>query len=100
MPRLQPSPGDGVRKDGTACNVEDSDSIMASTLESMSEQQQNLPFLVTHYLAHFQKEHNAAERAFDAEKRKALDKIRQATREIASAFSSLGAYGTAFGVSD
>jgi hypothetical protein len=64
--------------------------------------QEDLPFLVTHYLANFHKEQHKEESkasSLDSEQNEALDRIRRATNEIASAFSTLGAYGTSYRVS-
>ncbi len=89
--------------------------------------QQELPFLVTHWLANYggsgdknqtvtalttpspptmttssrttTTRENAAAALSDAERQEALSRIRRATSEIASAFATLGAYGTTIRVS-
>lgn len=67
-----------------------------NVMASLDQSPQDIPFLVTHYLANFaakhqggsttdpNNEHNADE---------ALETIRRATNDIASAFASLGAFG-------
>lgn len=51
-----------------------------------------LPFLVTHWLANLERDKSDSN---DSEERqRALERIRDASAEIASAFSSLGAFGT------
>ena len=61
---------------------------------------EELPFLVTHWLANFEKNGRSGnEQARECE-RLAMAKIRRATSEIASAFASLGAYGTTLRVSE
>ena len=52
----------------------------------------DVPFLVTHWLGQFGKKNDQGRRNQD--QAEALQKIRLATAEIASAFSTLGAYGT------
>lgn len=71
----------------------------APTVPSDRINQEDIPFLVTHYLANFHKEEHK-ESSLDPERKEALDRIRRATNEIASAFSTLGAYGTSYRVSD
>jgi hypothetical protein len=74
----------------------------APTVPSDHINQEDLPFLVTHYLANFHKEEYKEESkasSLDPEQKEALDRIRRATNEIASAFSTLGAYGTSYRVS-
>ena len=56
-----------------------------------------IPFLVTHWLANYVRQQK--KELPDAEQRAIIDKISNATNEIASAFSSLGAYGTTVDVS-
>ena len=67
--------------------------------EAMTGKAEEMPFLVTHWLANY----GAASTVVgtkNVEQQEALDRIRKATSEIASAFESLGAYGTAIQVSD
>jgi hypothetical protein len=52
-----------------------------------------IPFLVTHWLANYETKEKKEEH------QDAIQRIRKATSDIASAFASLGAYGTAFQVS-
>jgi hypothetical protein len=52
-----------------------------------------IPFLVTHWLANYETKEQKEEHL------RAIQRIRKATSDIASAFASLGAYGTAFQVS-
>jgi hypothetical protein len=56
------------------------------------------PFLVTHYLANYGAQNG--EEIIDPQRKAALDRLQKATAEIASAFASLGAYGTTFPVSN
>ena len=62
-----------------------------------------LPFLVTHWLHNFNPNENGQEgnssKENSREKQLALERIRKATSELASAFTSLGAYGSSAGVS-
>ena len=53
--------------------------------------QADLPFLVTHWLAHFGE--NDGQNDAKPEQQAALKRIRHAASEIASAFASLGSYG-------
>jgi hypothetical protein len=58
-----------------------------------------LPFIVTHWLQNYNPDANRDERSFsavpeDAVKKAALERIRKATSELASAFTALGAYGS------
>ena len=60
---------------------------------------QEIPFLVTHWLANYGKNIiNDGEEIQDPE-RIAISKIQRATSEIASAFATLGAYGKTLRVS-
>jgi hypothetical protein len=54
-----------------------------------------LPFLVTHWLRNYQGPEGG-----DEERKVAIKRLRNATTEMAAAFSSLGAYGTSSRVSD
>jgi hypothetical protein len=74
-----------------------SPSPAASTNETSSAAGE-IPFLVTHWLANYVKEQKKAG-VPDAERKAVIDKISSATNEIASAFFSLGAYGTTLHVS-
>jgi hypothetical protein len=65
-----------------------------------------LPFLVTHWLSTLYQPQggkknaaDAAATAADVEQTEAMDKIRRAAADLASAFSTLGAFGTASRVS-
>lgn len=62
------------------------------TAPSLSE----LPFLVTHWLQNYR----GPEGADEEEREDVMERLRNATSEIAAAFSSLGAYGTSSRVSD
>jgi hypothetical protein len=55
-----------------------------------------LPFLVTHWLANYREEEGDMG---DQQRQEALERLRNATSEMAAAFSSLGAYGTSSRVS-
>ena len=66
--------------------------------EIMTGNSEEMPFLVTHWLANYGAASTVGTR--NMEQQEALDRIRKATSEIASAFESLGAYGTAIQVSD
>jgi hypothetical protein len=59
--------------------------------------QEDVPFLITHWLAHYGGQNK--EGMEDPQRKEATERIRKATSEIASAFASLGAYGTTFRVS-
>lgn len=52
-----------------------------------------LPFLVTHWLANYQGEEG------DPQREEVIERLRNATSEMAAAFSDLGAYGTSSRVS-
>ena len=54
-----------------------------------------LPFLVTHWLANFRQPENEG----DLQHEEAMERLRNATSEIAAAFSSLGAFGPSSRVS-
>jgi hypothetical protein len=68
--------------------------------------QQELPFLVTHWLANYGNNNNivgatgTTASALERDRQEAIARIRRATTEIASAFRTLGAYGTTFRVSN
>ena len=66
--------------------------------------QQELPFLVTHWLENYGRNTvdftmNTSSDCPNDERQEAVARIRRATSEIASAFATLGAYGTTFQVS-
>ena len=73
---------------------------MSSTSRATSEEDastgaaEQLPFLVTHWLSQYSS--NTASESL--EEQEALDRVRRATSELAGAFASLGAYGTAMRV--
>jgi hypothetical protein len=94
--------------------VDDQDNDNDSNSESNSSNRDptELPFLVTHWLSTFyhpppggcQKNAGAGAAAAAAdttnvEQKEAMDKIRRAAADLASAFSTLGAFGTASRVS-
>ena len=58
---------------------------------------EGIPFLVTHWLEHFANVGN--QELSSQEQAEAFEKIRRATSDLASAFSTLGAYGTINAVS-
>lgn len=58
---------------------------------------QEIPFLVTHWLANYEKSKSTG--SGDEKEKAAMARIRNATSEIASAFATLGAYGTTLRVS-
>ena len=59
-----------------------------------------LPFLVTHWLANFSGANGpGAKCVTDTEKQDAMNRLRRAAADVASAFSALGAYGMATDVS-
>jgi hypothetical protein len=60
--------------------------------------QADVPFLVTHWLANYEGQNK--EEKEDLQRKEAMERIRKATSEIASAFASLGVYGTTFRVSN
>lgn len=68
------------------------DITMASQSVEYSNQGalEGLPFLVTHWLANFE----SGGGSNSDEEQRAIDRIRNASAEIASAFASLGAFGT------
>jgi hypothetical protein len=57
--------------------------------------QPDLPFLVTHWLANY----GGTRQVTDPQTQEAMDIIRKATSEIASAFASMGSFGTSIRVS-
>ena len=87
--------------DGNPAAVRFTESVTGSEAAGVSE---DLPFLVTHWLAHYsadrvQGNQESKVEADDPERKRALERIRSATAELASAFTSLGAYGTTIPVS-
>jgi flagellin-like hook-associated protein FlgL len=64
--------------------------------------QQELPFLVTHWLANYDNRAGtaAASGPSEVERQQAMARIHHATSEIASALATLGAYGTTVRVCD
>jgi len=74
------------------------ESAVSSSSSSSSSSLEGLPFLVTHWLAHYDDDGGAVDH--DDQRRVAVERIRQASAELASAFSTLGAFGTAIRVSD
>ena len=68
-------------------------------LSDVAQQQisQEIPFLVTHWLANYEKSKSTG--SGDEKEKAAMAKIRNAASEIASAFATLGAYGTTLRVS-
>ena len=74
-----------------------SSSIVSS--EGRAINQADVPFLVTHWLANYHQGESKDDNE-DPERKEAMQKIRKATSEIASAFCALGAFGTTFRVSD
>jgi len=69
-----------------------SSSAVASDYESNAST--DLPFLITHWLANY----NA--NTEDPDKKQALEQMKKATSQLASAFSTLGAFGTTIRVSE
>ena len=61
---------------------------------SGGEAMEELPFLVTHWLANYNISNN------DNNNAEAVERIRRASAELASAFSFLGAFGRTIPVSD
>ena len=57
----------------------------------------DVPFLITHWLAHYGEQKKGETE--DPQRKEAMERIRKATSDIASAFTSLGAFGTTFRVS-
>ena len=101
------TPGSGS---GTANgNVNDNGNGSDDTTISMDGTQrinQELPFLVTHWLANYRSSSSNdnnnisnEETQHQEREREAMAKIRRATSDIASALASIGAYGTTFRVS-
>ena len=82
-------------------------STMDDTSDNVSNHvQQEIPFLVTHWLANYgtvQNDNNNGNNnnksSSEQERQEALVRIRRATSEIASAFATIGAYGTTYRVS-
>ena len=64
------------------------------------EVQQEIPFLVTHWLANYTNNSIISNVACQDREQMAIAKIRRATSDIASAFATLGAYGTSLRVSE
>jgi hypothetical protein len=82
--------------------VDDNDSDSNNSNRDPTE----LPFLVTHWLSTLYQPQggkknaaDAAATAADVEQTEAMDKIRRAAADLASAFSTLGAFGTTSRVS-
>ena len=76
------------------------DSSGAEILSDGAQQQilsGEIPFLVTHWLSNYEKSNSSGSQ--DNSEKIAMAKIRSAASEIASAFASLGAYGTTLRVS-
>ncbi len=80
-------------------NSEQEDVGGHSISSDVAQQQisQEIPFLVTHWLANYEKSKSTA--SGDEKQKAAMAKIRNAASEIASAFATLGAYGTTLRVS-
>jgi hypothetical protein len=79
-----------------------SDFIAAGRLQQEPINSSELPFLVTHWLRNYssQIDHDGnCSSAGAAGKHAALERIKKATGELASAFSSLGAFGSSTAVS-
>ena len=74
--------------------------VMSSPSDDGDQQplREEIPFLVTHWLSNFGRTHGAGSEEAQAQK-EAIATIRRAASEIASAFSTLGAYGTTLRVS-
>lgn len=86
-------------------NVDDVGKKNAVSMDGDSQISKDLPFLVTHWLANYRSSSdNATESSSETtqtmEYRKAMAKIRQATSDLASAFTTLGAFGTSSRVSE
>jgi hypothetical protein len=83
----------------------DSDSNSDSNSNSNSDSNRDpaeLPFLVTRWLSTLYEPKGGQKNAADTnnvEQKEAMDKIRRAAADLASAFSTLGAFGTASRVS-
>ena len=94
-------------KGNKKCNhTGDEDNINALPMEGGSDRiREELPFLVTHWLANYKQRESddSSENCYDQEAKHrehaAIANIRRATSELASAFASIGAYGTTFRVS-
>ncbi|KAG7365261.1 serine/threonine protein kinase containing WD-40 repeat domain [Nitzschia inconspicua] len=93
-PTPQPRNDSGNNHDGS----DGVDASNANTDALLSGIPQELPFLVTHWLANFDNQRVVANDASiapsESERQHAIARIRRATSEIASAFATLGAYGT------
>lgn len=81
------------------------DSVDAAILSDGAQQiSQEIPFLVTHWLSNFGNSSGTTAitgtEVSQDHQRIAVAKIRRAASELASAFSSLGAYGTTLRVSE
>jgi hypothetical protein len=79
-----------------------------SDSNSSNREPTELPFLVTHWLSTLYQPQGAKKNAANAEataadtnveQKEAMDKIRRAAADLASAFSTLGAFGTTSRVS-
>ncbi len=79
-------------------NQYSSSTVVASMESNASPCSEGLTFLVTHWLANFNG--GGTSNVENEERRRALERIRNASAEIASAFSSLGAFGTTIPVSE
>jgi hypothetical protein len=83
---------------------DDNDNDNDNDSNSSHRDQTELPFLVTHWLSTLYNKptggpKNAAAADTNVEQKEAVDKIRRAAADLASAFSTLGAFGTASRVS-
>ena len=99
MDRKPPPTNNGGRQ--ATMNGADSTPTMASVNDKATTSiggEGEIPFLVTHWLANYVRQQKK-EGLPDAEQKAIIDKISNATNEIASAFSSLGAFGTTVDVS-
>ena len=84
-----------------AVSPENNEAAPTSTTESLdpAATPQEMPFLVTHWLENYDRSSSASSNCPNDKQQEAMARIRRATSEIASAFATLGAYGTTFRVS-
>ena len=75
----------------------------ATTTTDRTTATTDLPFLVTHWLAHYNHQSEQGNQSFTAgrtpEEQEAVKRIRRAASELSSAFHALGSFGTTSRVS-
>ena len=95
---LKPAPTNAAAA-AAAASVDSNNSSVGSVGWNAGANQNaaDVPFLITHWLAHYGEQKKGETE--DPQRKEAMERIRKATSDIASAFTSLGAFGTTFRVS-